>query len=76
LPWALSYPELIPPHLHPFFLYPDPTDLADFLEQFLRDPPLRHARELEERIKLLHWRHLAPALDRIFEELRTESQAG
>jgi glycosyltransferase involved in cell wall biosynthesis len=76
LPRALSYPELIPPHLHPFFLYRDPTALADFLEQFLRDPPLEHARELEERVKLLHWRHLAPELDRLHEELRNQSQAG
>jgi glycosyltransferase involved in cell wall biosynthesis len=72
LPNALSYPEIIPPHLHPLFLYGQDEALADFLAAFLREPPLRYVEELREAAAAYHWKHLAPRLDSILEGIALE----
>jgi glycosyltransferase involved in cell wall biosynthesis len=63
LPNRLSYPEIIPPHLHPLFLYEDRTPLADFLARFIGEPPIEFSAELHEAVDRFHWRNLAPLLD-------------
>lgn len=67
LPKRLSYPEIIPPHLHPIFLYDGDEDLAAFLGAFLREPPVEYRQELRRAVTRFHWRELAPTLDREFE---------
>src|SRR5690606_32360878 len=63
LPAKLSYPEIVPPHLHPLFLYRDESELPDFLERFLAEPPTYFADEVRAAVGRFHWRHLAPVLD-------------
>jgi glycosyltransferase involved in cell wall biosynthesis len=69
LPNDLSYPEIIPAHLHPLFLYGPEEALADFLAAFLAHPPLTHARQLRDAVDKYQWKHLAPRLDAFFDEL-------
>ena len=63
LPNDLSYPEIVPPHLHPLFLYRDDPPFAEFLARFLREPPLDYADEVRAAVERYHWRSLAPLLD-------------
>jgi glycosyltransferase involved in cell wall biosynthesis len=63
LPNDLSYPEIVPPHLHPLFLYHGPSEFSTFLESFLAEPPLDFAGEVFECARRFHWRELAPLLD-------------
>lgn len=63
LPGELSYPEIVPPHLHPLFLYRDDPPFPEFLEHFVREPPLDFAEEIRAVVDRYHWRHLAPILD-------------
>src|SRR5262245_14652423 len=74
LPKRLSYPEIISPHLHPFFLYPSDADLPEFLKEFLRRPPGDYRQELREEMGRYHWRRLAPELDRELEEVAARGQ--
>jgi glycosyltransferase involved in cell wall biosynthesis len=68
LPWALSYPELLPPGLHNTFLY-DPTSPFDqALEGFLATIPTGHEEELHAFISRYDWRRLAPQLDALLLE--------
>ena len=67
LPNDLSYPEIIPAHLHPLFLYPQDTSFADCLESMVRHPPLSHLDELLATVEKYHWRNLAPMLDDLIE---------
>jgi glycosyltransferase involved in cell wall biosynthesis len=69
LPDALSYPELLPERLHPFFLYESPSSLPDFLQAFLERPPGEHRRDLREAAARFDWKALAPDLDAIVEGL-------
>jgi glycosyltransferase involved in cell wall biosynthesis len=69
LPRRLSYPEIIPAHLHPFFLYRDDQQLPEFLADFLRRPPLEYQKELQRHMNGFHWKHLAPQLDQMIEEI-------
>jgi glycosyltransferase involved in cell wall biosynthesis len=69
LPNALSYPEIVPPHLHPLFLYKSADDLADFLAEFLANPPLGFAAELHDAVARFHWKPLAPQMDGVLDEL-------
>ena len=68
LPHALSYPEIIPPALHPHFLYKEAAVLPDFLTHFVSRPPAEHRAELEEAASRFDWKILAPRLDDIVEE--------
>jgi glycosyltransferase involved in cell wall biosynthesis len=63
LPKRLSYPEIVPPHLHPFYLYPRDEDLPRFLKDFLARPPLEYREELQRSMALFSWARLAPDLD-------------
>jgi len=69
LPNALSYPEIVPPRLHPHFLYEDTPPLGEFLAAFLATPPLEYAEEIQSAVERYHWRHLAPVLDNDMEAL-------
>ncbi len=69
LPKRLSYPEIIPPHLHPLFLYDSDGDLERFLGSFLERPPVEYRDELREAVGKYHWSALAPELDRRLEKL-------
>ena len=69
LPNDLSYPEIVPPHLHPLFLYRDDPPLPEFLANFLSEPPLDYAEEIQAAVERYHWRHLAPILDEKVEAL-------
>jgi glycosyltransferase involved in cell wall biosynthesis len=66
LPWALSYPEIIPTHLHDRFLYEGHP--APFLKRFLADLPRQLRGEMEQSAAAYHWKLLAPRLDSIVEE--------
>jgi glycosyltransferase involved in cell wall biosynthesis len=68
LPRALSYPEIIPPLLHPLFLYDDAAALHEFLAHFLAKTPGRYRQELVRAVERFDWRLLAPRLDAIVEE--------
>lgn len=68
LPHALSYPEIIPPPLHPHFLYKDAAALPGFLADFLSRPPVEHRFELEEAASRFDWKVLAARLDEIIAE--------
>ncbi len=63
LPGRLSYPEILPPHLHPFFFYAGDADLPRFLRDFLRRPPREYRAELKESMGRYRWSKLAPVLD-------------
>lgn len=63
LPHALSYPEIVPPHLHPLFLYDERTTFSRFLSAFLDRPPVAFAGEIRAAVGRFHWRELAPDLD-------------
>ena len=68
LPRALSYPEILPPHLHAAFLYEKRAKLRDFLAAFLAALPAHLGSEIEASAARFDWRRLAPGLDRIVEE--------
>lgn len=84
LPRRLSYPELVPSSLHDRLLYRDRRELLDCLEGILRDvakdwtaaPLLRLRAEIEESAARFDWAHLAPALDRIVEDVFAGTPAG
>ncbi len=63
LPRALSYPEIIPEHLHDSFLYDPADDVGEVLERFLRAPPSRHREELQTSMGRYDWSRLAGPLD-------------
>jgi glycosyltransferase involved in cell wall biosynthesis len=69
LPRRLSYPELIPPHMHPLFLYDKDEDLPDFLRRFLAQPPVEYRAELRRHMARYDWRELAPIFDRELDAL-------
>ncbi len=69
LPKRLSYPEIVPVHLHPFFLYPRDEDLKDFLREALGGVRAEYRGEMQESMERFHWRTLAPLLDRELEEV-------
>jgi glycosyltransferase involved in cell wall biosynthesis len=72
LPNDLAYPEIVPPHLHPLFLYEQDASLPDFLERFMDSPPLSYASELLDAVERFDWRRLAPELDELLERLAEE----
>ena len=73
LPRALSYPEIIPQHLHPHFLYDPAGDLSATLETFLRAPPSSYREELQAAMARYDWSRLAGQLD---ERLAAVHEAG
>jgi len=73
LPADLSYPEIVPPHLHPLFLYRETDDLADRLEELLARPPLEYGDELRGVAARYDWRRLAPLLDERLADLVRQS---
>ncbi len=75
LPKRLSYPEIIPPHLQPLFLYSDDLKLVEFLKAFLARPPVEYREELRRQVARYDWRHLANELDLEIERLRESHPA-
>ena len=69
LPRRLSYPEIVPEHLHDRHLYERDEGLVRFLDRFLRAPPLDTADELRAAVAKFHWLDLAPKLDTRLEDL-------
>jgi glycosyltransferase involved in cell wall biosynthesis len=69
LPRGLSYPEILPPHLHQLFLYEDARELDAFLAHFLRHPPLAYRRDVVEAASRCDWAQLAGRMDDIVEGL-------
>jgi glycosyltransferase involved in cell wall biosynthesis len=76
LPRRLSYPEIVPPHLHPLFLYERDGDLVEFLGRFLARPPIEYLEELRAALDRYHWRRIAAELDREFETLVESRPSG
>jgi glycosyltransferase involved in cell wall biosynthesis len=69
LPHALSYPEILPPELHPLFLYPDPGRLPRFLAAFLDRLPHDRRDEVRAAAARFDWSELAPRLDGLIAEV-------
>ncbi len=68
LPRALSYPELLPAHLHDTFLGDGPSGLRERLRDVLQRPPVEHRQAIQEAAAQYDWRVLAPRLDAILAE--------
>ncbi len=74
LPRRLSYPDIIPPHLHPLFIYEDAEGAFEpFLESMLKNPPEEYRQELIEETSTYDWRTLARELDAVLERVNSSS---
>jgi glycosyltransferase involved in cell wall biosynthesis len=70
LPKRLSYPELIPRPYHSEVLYTSQRDLVEKLRAALTRPELQGApTELRDAMMRFDWRHSAPALDAVLDEV-------
>ena len=76
VPHALSYPEVVPQHLHPRFLYAPGDDLADVLEAFLRAPPCGYREELRDSVARYDWSRLAGPLDDLLADVHAAGARG
>ncbi len=65
LPARLSYPEILPAHLHPACLYQDQRDLIARLERLIAHPDeLREGRRARSLLmRRYDWSRIAPELD-------------
>ncbi|MDY7029646.1 MAG: glycosyltransferase, partial [Spirochaetota bacterium] len=81
-PRRLSYPEIIPPELHPLCLYDRDDDLPRVLSRALysvRSPAGQahavhaHARRLRQTMRKFSWDTLIEAYDRLSEETAAEA---
>lgn len=63
LPRRLTYPELIPPHLHEAHLYADFDDLVARLRHLLLEPQ-QASPDLRSAMSRYDWTSLAPVYDR------------
>ncbi len=78
LPQRLTYPEIIPHHLHAAHLYADFDDLVARLRHLLLEPE-EASPDLRVAMSRYDWASLAPVYDRALEavaERRGRSQAG
>ena len=68
LPRRLSYPELIPQHLHDHVLYDNPQDLILRLEAALPNSPQTQTRanQLKTHAQQFTWAQIAPKYDAEF----------
>lgn len=66
LPRRLSYPELIPPHLHPFCLYDDDAQLADRLSETIAALPALRALDFRSIAARYDWSQMAARYDAAF----------
>ncbi|MFO7634072.1 MAG: DUF3524 domain-containing protein [Caldilinea sp.] len=69
LPNRLSYPELIPPALHPACLYSDDADLLAKAAARLRTPRPAPPSLRQSVVGRFDWTHVAPAYDSLLERL-------
>lgn len=67
LPRRLSYPELLPPHVHARCLYDDFPGLLTLLRSAVAHPPSEPA--LREFVAQFDWSHQAPRYDALIEEM-------
>ena len=65
LPNDLSYPELIPSHVHTFTLYDDDSGLDELLTRFVSDRQLveQVTTEVQASVERCSWEVVAPTYD-------------
>lgn len=66
LPRRLSYPELIPTHLHPFCLYDDDAQLVDRLSAAIAALPSLREIDFRSIMAQYDWLHMAARYDAAF----------
>ena len=76
LPRRLSYPELMPPHLHSAHLYRTPDELFDRLRRWAESPEEARSMDLRAAAAEFGWDRIAPRLDAALEELAEGEQPG
>jgi glycosyltransferase involved in cell wall biosynthesis len=69
LPRRLAYPELIPQEFSSDVFYDGDPDLAERLDEMLREPLGPVNDELRAAMLRFDWRVMAPQYDRLFEDL-------
>lgn len=69
LPRRLSYPELIPVHLHPFCLYDDDAQLADRLSQTIVALPSLREIDFRSIAARYDWSQMATRYDAAFADV-------
>ncbi len=76
VPARLSYPELIPERFHPRCLYSSRQSLLELLRSAITDrgSTVGLAEELSECMKVYDWRQVAPAYDRVLDEVAEEQR--
>jgi len=74
LPTRLSYPELIPERFHSRCLYSSRQSLLELLRSAINDrgSTVGLAEELSECMKVYDWEQVAPAYDRVLDEVANE----
>lgn len=71
LPDRLSYPELIPTHLHPTCLYPDDDHLADRLCEMIGMLPALKRIDFRATVAGYDWSYMAARYDAAFTDVVT-----
>ncbi|MDW8148188.1 MAG: DUF3524 domain-containing protein [Roseiflexaceae bacterium] len=69
LPRRLSYPELIPSHLHPFCLYDDDSQLADRLSETIAALPSLKTIDFRSIAAQYDWSRMAARYDSAFADV-------
>ena len=69
LPNRLSYPEILPAHLHPAHLYDGEQELFERLRAWAGDPEAARAIDLRGEVARFGWGCVAPQLDAALEAL-------
>ena len=73
LPARLSYPEILPAHLHSAHLYNTPDELFERLRRWAERPEAVRAMDLRDAVREFGWDRVAPRLDAVMEELAEEA---
>jgi hypothetical protein len=71
VPARLSYPELVPERFHSRCLYSSRQSLLELLRSAItdRDGRVSWAEELSECMKVYDWKQVAPAYDRVLDDV-------
>jgi glycosyltransferase involved in cell wall biosynthesis len=76
LPRRLSYPELIPPHLHPFCFYDDDAQLAGRLSEMMAALPSLREIDFRSLVAQYDWSQMAARYDAAFADVVTRRGYG
>jgi hypothetical protein len=76
LPNRLSYPELIPPHLHSTCLYDDDGHLADRLCEMIAMLPVLKRIDFRAIVARYDWSYMATLYDAAFADVVTTRSYG